>query len=408
MRVGVYCPERQPIDGGGYTYQTDILLSISEIASESKHQFVIFASADLDKIQHIVHPDSVQVVKIPKYPSFPKGIVKFVKQFIGSKIRTLNGLPGSFDSYCYSNRFEETARSEHIDLLWFPSPVHIPVNIPYIATIWDLEHRKRPYFPEVSDGGAWRNREIFFSNYLQRATMIIVGTVAGREEIACFYQIPDDRIWVLPLPTPRFSLSELHGDGRDVINKYGIPHEYLIYPAQFWPHKNHANLLLALQILIEKFNVILPVVFVGSDKGNEGYIRKLTSELGLTKQVFFLGFIPKEDLIHLYKNAIALTYMTFFGPDNLPPLEAFALGCPVIASDITGSEEQLGDGAIFVDPKDPEMIAKAIFDIYSSQDLRQSLIERGLIRAKSWTAQDLTRNVLLFIDEFDAIRRCWD
>ncbi len=52
--------------------------------------------------------------------------------------------------------------------------------------------------------------------------------------------------------------------------------------------------------------------------------------------------------------------MTFFGPENLPPLEAFALKCPVIASNVSGSEEQLGDAAILVNPVNPEEIAQAI------------------------------------------------
>jgi glycosyltransferase involved in cell wall biosynthesis len=43
-----------------------------------------------------------------------------------------------------------------------------------------------------------------------------------------------------------------------------------------------------------------------------------------------------------------LRYPSFFGAENLPPLEAFALGCPVIAADMPGAREQLGDAAILV------------------------------------------------------------
>ncbi|MFM6269445.1 MAG: glycosyltransferase, partial [Dolichospermum sp.] len=53
----------------------------------------------------------------------------------------------------------------------------------------------------------------------------------------------------------------------------------------------------------------------------------------------------------LYINAFSLAFMSFFGPDNLPPLEAMALGCPVIASKVSGSEEQLGNNALLVNPK---------------------------------------------------------
>jgi glycosyltransferase involved in cell wall biosynthesis len=92
---------------------------------------------------------------------------------------------------------------------------------------------------------------------------------------------------------------------------------------------------------------MFPVVFCGSDKGNESYIKQMAAELDLADQVKFLGFVPQEDLCSLYRNAFALTYVTFNGPNGLPPLEAFALGCPVVASKILG--EQLGDGALLVD-----------------------------------------------------------
>jgi glycosyltransferase involved in cell wall biosynthesis len=68
-----------------------------------------------------------------------------------------------------------------------------------------------------------------------------------------------------------------------------------------------------------------PLVFVGADKGNYQYIRELADELAISAQIYFLGFVPQEDLISLYRKAFAIAYVTFFGPENLPPLEAFAL-----------------------------------------------------------------------------------
>jgi glycosyltransferase involved in cell wall biosynthesis len=134
----------------------------------------------------------------------------------------------------------------------------------------------------------------------------------------------------------------------------------------------------------------------------------LISKLELSSQVHILGFVPQEDMASLYQNAMALAFMTFFGPDNIPPLEAFALGCPVIASGVPGAEEQLGDAAVLVDPKNPEQIADAIFNVSNSPDLRKTLVERGLKRAQTWTGQDFVRGIFSMLDEFEAIRRCWE
>jgi len=281
------------------------------------------------------------------------------------------------------------------------------MDIPYIVTVWDLQHRVQSYFPEVSTNGEWDGREEFLSKTLRRASYILTGTEIGKAEVEYFYQVPSERIKVLPFPTPLFVLNPPPTQNKEILKKYSIPENYLFYPAQFWPHKNHVNLLLAVQILKDRYNINFPVVFSGSDKGNQEYINKQISKLNLSDQVYFLGFVPQEDLVSLYRNAFTLTFLTFFGPDNLPPLEAFALGCPVIASQVSGSQEQLGDAALLVNPKDPEHIALAIKSLWDDINLRQTLVQRGFARAAQWTAEDYVKGVFSILDEFEAIRRCW-
>jgi glycosyltransferase involved in cell wall biosynthesis len=407
MKVGVYCPDNNPTTGGGYSYQIELMCALSDLAEKSTHKFIIFTHYP-DNIQKFIHSNQIQIVKISKYSVLPSGFFYGLQYAIGFFFNKFFNYIPQIDKYRHVNRFEKLVRLYDIDFVWFPTPSFIPVNIPYLATLWDLQHKVQPYFPEVAEKGIWESREAFNSRYLQRASIVVVGTETGRKEVERFYQVPYERIKVLPLPTPRFSLAQSSKKGQDILKKYTIPPNYLFYPAQFWSHKNHANLLIALQILKEQHNLSIPLVLVGSDKGNEKYIRKLISKWELSSQVHILGFVPQDDMTALYQNALALTFMTFFGPDNLPPLEAFALGCPVIASNVSGAEEQLGDAALLVDPKSPEQIADAIFNVYNSPDLRNTLIERGSKRAQQWTGQDFVRHIFSILDEFEAIRRCWE
>jgi glycosyltransferase involved in cell wall biosynthesis len=246
-----------------------------------------------------------------------------------------------------------------------------------------------------------------FTEGIQRASVIIIGAEAGRNEIAQFYGVPRERIKLIPHPTPRFALMNPRADRGKVSSKYGLPKGYLFYPAQFWPHKNHLHLLLAMRLLREKEGLVLPLVLAGSDQGNLEHVRRISRELGLSQQVHFLGFVPQEDLVGLYLNAVALVYPTFFGPENLPPLEAFALGCPVIASNVAGAQEQMSDAALLVDPQNDEDIAAAIKRVVEDRALRETLVERGLKRARQWTGEDYVRSVLAIIDEFESVRRCW-
>ena len=123
--------------------------------------------------------------------------------------------------------------------------------------------------------------------------------------------------------------------------------------------------------------------------------------------MLFLGFVEQNDLTALYQGAFALVYPSLFGPDNLPPLEAFALGCPVVISDYDGAREQLGDAPLYVDATAPELITASIRQMLQTPNLRAQMISRGHIRARQWTATDYVRGIFAMLDEFEAIRRCW-
>jgi glycosyltransferase involved in cell wall biosynthesis len=241
---------------------------------------------------------------------------------------------------------------------------------------------------------------------LRRAAAIIVGTQTGREEVERFYQADPSRILIMPHPTPRFASAATQAAER-ISARYGISEDYLFYPAQFWAHKNHVNLLLALELLVKQFNRRFSVVFVGADKGNLQHVEAVTDRLGLRDHVRFLGFVPQADLVDLYREAFALCYVSFFGPENLPPLEAFALGCPVIASDVAGAREQLGSAALFVDPRSPDEIAQAVVRLQDENDLKPRLVEAGRKIALDRTPEGFVIDALAFLDRFEAVRRCW-
>jgi glycosyltransferase involved in cell wall biosynthesis len=123
--------------------------------------------------------------------------------------------------------------------------------------------------------------------------------------------------------------------------------------------------------------------------------------------VRFLGFVPTEELIRLYQQAAALAYVSFGGPENLPPLEAFALGCPVVAADVPGAVEQLGDAALLVDPRSPEAIAEMLARVIREPAVAEDLRSRGRRRAESRRAEAFVRGMFAWLDGFERVRRSW-
>jgi glycosyltransferase involved in cell wall biosynthesis len=96
------------------------------------------------------------------------------------------------------------------------------------------------------------------------------------------------------------------------------------------------------------------------------------------------------------------------GQENLPPLEALAIGCPVIAAGIPGAKEQLGDAALFFSPLDENELARTILKLKESASIRSDLIQRGRDRARRFTSDEIAVKTFEILDRFAAIRRCWD
>jgi glycosyltransferase involved in cell wall biosynthesis len=303
---------------------------------------------------------------------------------------------------------EQFIRDFEIDVAWFLYPWNPPVSVPYITTVWDLQHRYQPFFPEVSTTGrTWEAREQTYRASLPRATRIITGTQTGKDEIVAFYGVSPQNIVVVPTPAAEAEMAGDDDSHIDIRAKYGLDRAFLFYPAQFWPHKNHVNLLLALDLLKRDAGVELDLVLTGSDKGNLNHVSQTVAALGLTSHVYFLGFVPKADLHGLYREAVCLAYASFFGPDNIPPLEAFALGCPVAAARVPGSEEQLGDAVLLFDPADPADIARAILTVHRDRRLRAELIRRGREVVSARSPRAYVEQICRILDDFVPIRRCW-
>lgn len=298
---------------------------------------------------------------------------------------------------------DHLAARENLDLLWFSGSFEV-VHVPFVFTVLDLAHRRYPHFPEVSTEG-WRfeQREEYYSRALPRAFKIIAGTPTSMEEIQQWYGVPKERIRLIPFCVP----SWLGNISEDAPLPTSIVAPFFLYPAQFWAHKNHIVILKALEYLKSRFNYHCVVVFTGSDKGTAEYIRDQAARLGLSEQVLMLGFVSREDLVALYRAAVALVFPSFFGPDNLPPLEAISLSCPVIVADIVGVREFLGEAAVYVDPLDPIGWGEAMKRMSDDALLRRNLISAGRLIADERTPDHYARGVEDVIAEFSLIKERW-
>jgi glycosyltransferase involved in cell wall biosynthesis len=307
--------------------------------------------------------------------------------------------------------FDTDIRNKNFDLLWFNNIEPIHVGVPYIYNVFDLQHRVQPWFPEVSDKGQYRLREGSYSEAVRRAVFVVTSSEETKEQVTLFYGVPADRIRVIPFPTPQPATDAASEAPKmseaDLRAKHGIKGPYLFYPAQFWPHKNHINLLRGLKVLHEQHGLEYSMVFTGADHGNANFVKAEARSLGVAEKVHFAGFVPYDQVAALYRHAFAMTYMTFFGPDNLPPLEAFAFGCPVVLSDIPGIEKLFEDAVVPVNHRDPVSIAAGVKKLVDDPAGCARRVAKGKLIAARNSMPNYVTQVQALFDEFESVRRCW-
>lgn len=297
-----------------------------------------------------------------------------------------------------------------VELMLYPYPevLSFETGIPYVMAIHDLQHRLQPEFPELSANGESEQREYVFRNGTRHAALIIADSEVGKEDILnCYGEcgLKPDRVKVLPyLPAHHQAMEAPDEERQRIRAKYRLPERFLFYPAQFWPHKNHARIVQALGLLKREHDLKVNVAFSGSHSGDLrertfSEMKDLAAKLDVDAQIHYLGYLPDEDMPAFYAEAVALVMPTFFGPTNIPPMEAWAFGCPVLTSDIRGIREQMGDAAVLVDPRSVESIAEGIHRLWTDEALRRTMAEFGRRRLARYTPEDFRRRLAGIIEE---------
>ena len=243
-------------------------------------------------------------------------------------------------------------------------------------------------------------------NATQRATVILADSEMGKQDILRFYGelgVSPDAIVALPSIPPYYLAQEVDADRAAAVReRYGLPERYCFYPAQFWPHKNHISLVEALGELRRR-GLVVPFALAGGHSGalrERAYNEAMTAaeRLGVRQQLHLLGYVPDEHMGPLYAGAVALVMPTFFGPTNIPPLEAWAFGCPVLTSEVPGLRDQAGDAAIYADPRSPGEIADGIERLWTDERLRARLAAAGRTRLAESTPELHRRRVVEILD----------
>jgi alpha-1,3-rhamnosyl/mannosyltransferase len=230
---------------------------------------------------------------------------------------------------------------------------------------------------------------------VKRATAVICLSEFSKRELVEFTGVDTSKVHVVyhGLP-PSHPITDVTGE-----RKTESP-GYLLCLAHLQPYKNvlraiDAYAQLRLNHRVEqRFRIIgFEAQYTARD------IQDYAMRRGVSDGVDFLGPVGHEDLRAHYLKADLMVYPSLYETFGLPPLEAMAAGCPVVASNSTAIPEVVGDAAELVDPLDASDIARGILHVLGDPTWRLKLIARGRSRASQFTWDKAARSTLTILRE---------
>jgi glycosyltransferase involved in cell wall biosynthesis len=221
---------------------------------------------------------------------------------------------------------------------------------------------------------------------------VIAYSQTAQHEIAAEFGIPRDEISVV-------SLAAEYDRGpidRPPPRPARLPKRYFFSLASDYPHKNLPSLLAAYARLRRRWKHGTPpqLVLAGYSSGARSGLYPQLEQEHAPEGVIFLGPVPPRQLINLFKHAEALVFASLYEGFGLPPLEAMAMGTPVIAMPVSAMPEVCGNGALYAEALSAEALCCSMERVACDADLRNELCARGYERVRSFTWEKTAKATL--------------
>ena len=283
-----------------------------------------------------------------------------------------------------ARRALEARRPDVLHCPGFVAPWSVPV--PFVVTVHDAAARRYPSDHPLE----WRVYDLALTpRRLRAAARIIAVSEFARGEAIDAYGLRPERVVVVPEGLdPRYFEPIAGADEKP---------RSLLFPGAPIGRKN-------LQAVLHCMARASPdselgrssLDITGARAEDFRNLAALVRELGIEARVHWLGQVPSDDMPRLLAGASVVVYPSLYEGFGFPPLEAMAVGTPVVASNRASLPEVLGDAALQVDPTDRRALGEAIEAVLNRAEVREGLRERGRRWARrfSWDrCAEITREV---------------
>ncbi|MDQ6692884.1 MAG: glycosyltransferase family 4 protein [Chloroflexota bacterium] len=279
----------------------------------------------------------------------------------------------------------------------FARLLHVPVVFTVVGPFHDpylVDDRERPYLGKMYPGrliytptrlirslvrarfhkplSIWQN---FCMHYPLRAANALIALSGHEVELLKHLGIPAEHITRIPLWIDVPYIKSVPYDAC-VASGYSSPH--VLFLGQLKERKGYDTLARAMPLVLKRCPSAT-FLFAGQNPARAGHLEEICRENGSLDSLVLLGQVGEEEKVRLMRSADCLVYPTRYESFGLPPLEAMAAGCPVVASNIPVVREMVQDGynGVLVEPESPQALADGIISVLVDPALRSRLAAHG-------------------------------
>jgi len=380
MRIGIEAQRLFRVKKHGMDVVVlELIRNLQEI--DPHNEYVIFVKPDQDSAV-IQESDNFRIAEVPG------GIYPMWEQF---------SLP-------------KAVRSHGCDILHCTSnTAPVGANIPLVITLHDIIYMEGPARKLLTGGGTAYQR---FGNLyrrwnvpriLRKASRIITVSNFEKERIGDFFRISGDKLRAVHNGvSSHFKPVSDPVEIERIKRKYALPDRYFFFLGNTVEKKNTPGTLKAFALFRRESGLDIPLVMLDFDHEDLKRILEEISEPGLLNHIFLTGYVVNTDLPVIYALAEIFLYTSYRESFGIPILEAQQSGTAVITSNTSSMPEVAGEGALLVDPYQPEEICSAMIRIIRDPDLRSSLINRGLLNSSTFSWRNMATDVLKIYQELGA------
>lgn len=376
-KVLIYVPFMDQTWGGVRQYTTTLLRLL---AKQNEFAVIVYHNSNDEEILKVLSecPEIKRVSDIDVNISSWKKMKISLRNFlisIGEKIS------GQSIARVKIDLLQSIIDSQGISIVHCPYQ-YLPSfrNAKGITTFHDVQEL---YFPEFFSSKERAYRASSYPKFLKQTSAVFASYKHVKKDILQFFEQPDEKVYIALLQMDNHWVNHMNESNIQDLSNYQLPSSFLLYPANTWKHKNHEFLIRGIADLNQAGKAI-SVVLTGNNKNEEGdRLKKLSSELGVSHLIHFLGIVDENLLYTLYKTCTAVVVPTLYEAGSFPLMEAILLEIPVICSTTTSLPETIGDSQFTFDPKNSSELQARLNSIFFDSEYRNASKLNASSRRKS-------------------------